>query len=119
MNAPLDVLTVLDRNGTFLEVNPIVCKRFGLSREMLLGRSAWELFPVQVTEQRKAAFEKAHQTSSMVRFEDERDGRHFDHVIYPVVEPDGDINKFVIFARDITESKKTEKARGRARRGTA
>ena len=110
MNAPLDVLTVLDRDGTFLEVNPIVCKRFGLSRETLLGRSAWELFPVQVTEQRKAAFEKAHQTSSMVRFEDERDGRHFDHVIYPVVEPDGDINKFVVFARDITKLKKTEEA---------
>jgi len=110
MNAPLDALTVLDRDGTFLEVNPIVCKRFGLPRDALIGRSAWELFPVQVTKQRKTAFEKAYQTSTMVRFEDERDGRYFDHVIYPVVESNGDSNKFVIFARDLTELKKTEKA---------
>ena len=110
MNAPLDPLTVLDRDGTFLEVNAIVCKLWGLRREAVIGRSAHDLFPAKVTEQRTTAFEQARRTLSVVRFEDERDERCFDHVIYPVVESDRSVNKFVVIARDITERKKSEKA---------
>jgi PAS domain S-box-containing protein len=39
----------------------------------------------------------------VVRFDDERNGRFFDHVIYPVADSDPPKNKFVAIARDITE----------------
>ena len=110
MNASQDAVVILDGDGTFLDANAIVCKRFGISRELLVGRPALELFPAQVTERRKEAFEEARQTLKTVRFEDERDGRYYDHVLYPVLEPNGSLNKFVIVGRDITERKRIEKA---------
>jgi hypothetical protein len=39
----------------------------------------------------------------MVRFEDERDGRRFDTVAYPILNENGDVIKIAIVARDITK----------------
>lgn len=110
MNASQDAVVILDGDGTFLDANAMVCKRFGISREFLVGRPFWEISPAQVTTRRKEAFKEAHKTLRPVRFEDERDGRYYDHVIYPVLEPNGSLNKFVIIGRDITEKKRIEKA---------
>jgi len=110
MNASQDAVVILDGDGTFLDANEMVCRRFGTSRELLRGQPFWKLFPAQVTQRRKEAFEEAHKTLEIVRFEDERDGRSYDHVIYPVLEPNGSLNKLVIIGRDITEKTKIEKA---------
>ncbi len=45
----------------------------------------------------------------MVRFEDERDGRGFDTVAYPIVNETGDVTKIAIIARDITYRRNIEK----------
>lgn len=110
MNASQDALTVLNRDGKILEANATVCEGLGMPRDALVGRCAWDFFPSHVTRERKAALKKACQTSRIVRFEDERAGRTFDHVIYPVAESDGSPNRFVIIARDITKRKNAEKA---------
>ena len=112
MNASQDALTVLDSDGTILEANVMVSDGFAIPRHSLIGSPAWDLFPAHVATRRKAALQEACQTSNVVRFEDERDGRYFDHVIYPIVESDRSINKFVVIARDITKRKLTEKALG-------
>jgi PAS domain S-box-containing protein len=98
-----DLLVILDCNGVILEANPAVCSSLGLSRKSLLGRCVWDLLPDKVIQRRRAALEEAVKTSKVVRFEDERKGRFFDHVIYPVVDSDHPKNKFVAIARDITE----------------
>jgi hypothetical protein len=38
----------------------------------------------------------------MVRFEDERDGRWYDTVAYPILNDSGEVNKIAVIARDIT-----------------
>lgn len=110
MNASQDAVVILDGDGAFLDANAMVCKRLGISRELLVGKPFWKLFPAQMTKRRKEAFEEAHKTLEIVRFEDERDGRYYDHVVYPVLKPNGSLKKFVIVGRDITERVKIEKA---------
>jgi len=45
----------------------------------------------------------------MVRFSDERDGRWYDTVAYPIINQTGDVKKIAIIARDVTEQKNIEK----------
>ena len=44
-----------------------------------------------------------------VRFVDEREGRWYDTVSYPILNETGDVKKIAIIARDITEQKNIEK----------
>ncbi len=44
-----------------------------------------------------------------VRFVDEREGRWYDTVAYPIINETGDVKKIAIIARDITEQKNIEK----------
>jgi PAS domain S-box-containing protein len=46
----------------------------------------------------------------MVRFEDERDGRWYDTVAYPILSETGEVKKIAIIARDITDRRNTEEA---------
>ena len=41
----------------------------------------------------------------MVRFVDERDGRWYDTVAYPITNGTGEVTKIAIIARDVTDLK--------------
>jgi PAS domain S-box-containing protein len=49
------------------------------------------------------------ETKQMVRYEDERDGRWYDTVVYPIIV-DGEVTRIAMIARDITDRKKSEDA---------
>ena len=46
----------------------------------------------------------------MVRFEDERDGRWYDTVAYPIMSESGEVTRIAVIARDITDRRNTEEA---------
>jgi PAS domain S-box-containing protein len=110
MNANEDYVAVLNRNGVFLQANEATGRRFGVTRESLVGRSTWDFFPAETSERRRAALETAFETGQAFRLEDENQGRCFDHVAYPVSGPDGKISKAVVIGRDITRRKSMEDA---------
>jgi PAS domain S-box-containing protein len=49
-------------------------------------------------------------TGEPVVFEDVRDGRWMISNIYPIKNPDGNVDQLAFFSRDVTESKKSEQA---------
>ena len=69
----------------------------------------YDFLPEIVWEKRKAAFEEVVKNGKAVQFEDERDGYSFEHNLYPILGPQGDIIRFAVYSRDISERKKHEK----------
>lgn len=107
MNAPDDYVVILSREGQILAGNKAVGRRFGKTAEALKGCKASDIFDPETAERRMTQLERACQKGQIVRFEDERKGSSYDHILYPIMGKDGTVDKIVSIARDITSLKKT------------
>ena len=65
------------------------------------------LLPPEIAQARRALMTRVIETHQVVRYEDERDGRWYDTVAYPIIV-DGEVTRVAMIARDITERKKSE-----------
>jgi len=110
INAPDDAIGLLDLQGIILDANEAVVRRFCTPLYELIGLCAWDLFPPDVANRRKAYVEQVIQSGKPVRFEDERQGMWNDNVLCPVFDAEGNVSKIAIIARDITKRKRTEEA---------
>lgn len=72
-NSYLDAITdgffAVDRDWTFIRVNSLFEKVAGYTKEEMLGRSFWDLFPDVSEQPYAAAMRKAYETSETVSFE--------------------------------------------------
>lgn len=111
LNAPTDdVVVLLSTEGEIIDANEQLARRFGLTVSEIVGKSAWELFPADVTEHRMEQLRKVLETRKPVRFEDERLGRWYDHILYPVLNRRGEVGKVAAIARDVTERRIADRA---------
>ena len=108
LNAPNDLVMLLDRDGLFVDINEAVCRRFHKRPEELIGRRAWDLIEPAAGIRRKAYSDQVLASGPPVHFEDERMGKWWDNTMYPVHDTTGQVNRIAVFSRDITERKKTE-----------
>ena len=109
LNAPTDSVILLDDRGMILALNEIASSRFGKRSDELVGVMSYDLLPKEVAQLRRSLMAPVLEKKEMVRFVDERDGRWYDTVAYPIVNEAGDVKKIAIIARDITEQKNIEK----------
>lgn len=110
IQAPTDSVILMDRHGAILALNDTAAARFGRPPEELIGVLTDDLLPAEVARSRRSLISRIFETKEMVRFEDERDGRRFDTVAYPVLDEQGDVIRIAIVARDISERVMTEQA---------
>jgi PAS domain S-box-containing protein len=75
----------------------------------VIGTLADTLLPKEVAQSRRKLTNQVIEKKQMVRYEDERDGRWYDTVAYPVIV-DGEVVRVAMIARDITDRKKSEDA---------
>ncbi|HTY51840.1 MAG TPA: PAS domain S-box protein [Methanomicrobiales archaeon] len=112
LNAPLDTMALLDPGGHILEINATGARRFGKSREELVGLNVFDLLPPEVARSRKERIDRVFRTGIPEHFEDFRDGRYFLNHVFPVPGGDGltgvTTDRVAIFAADITEKKEGE-----------
>ncbi|KPJ61140.1 MAG: hypothetical protein AMJ42_01235 [Deltaproteobacteria bacterium DG_8] len=108
LNAPPDITLLADAKGTILDVNDTFIDKFGKSAGELVGSCCWDLFPPEVAKSRKVHFDKAIQTGKTVLFEDQRQGRWFESIVYPIFDKKGRSTKVAVLVRDITEHKRAE-----------
>lgn len=108
LNAPTDAATLIDTQGRILDVNETLAQRFAMPADELVGMSAWDLFPPDVTADRKTRIEQVIESRKPLRYEDERQGIWNDNVLYPILNPDGQVTKVAVIARDVTERKQAE-----------
>ncbi len=106
LNAPTDSVFLLDTKGNFLDLNETTARRFNRSRTELVGLCTYDFLPPEAVERRKAYLNQTIQNRKVVRFEDERNGLWFDHVVYPILNEKGEVIKVAVVARDITRRKR-------------
>ena len=103
INAPTDSVILMDTQGIILALNETAALRFGKRSDDLVGILADNLLPKELARSRRALVTQVIEKKQMVRFEDERDGRWYDTVAYPITSGTGEVIKIAIIARDITE----------------
>ncbi|MBW2645301.1 MAG: PAS domain S-box protein [Deltaproteobacteria bacterium] len=108
LNAPDDIMVLLDAGGIILDVNETMARRFKMSRNELVGTNIFDLFPPDVAERRKGYAEDCIQTGKPVRFDDQRRGGWFDNIVYPIFDAQGTVSKVAVLAMDITDRKRAE-----------
>jgi PAS domain S-box-containing protein len=110
LNAPSEVIFLMDTNGIVLAANEALAKRLGLGVDELVGRDIHTFFPPRLAEARKSHLAEAIRTAKPVRFIDERNGRTIDHTVFPIRSDSGSVERVAVFAMDITEQKQMENA---------
>jgi PAS domain S-box-containing protein len=108
INAPTDSVLLIDDQGMILALNDIAASRFGKRGDELVGTMSYDLLPKEIAQSRRSLMAPVLEKKEMVRFMDERAGRWYDTVAYPILNETGEVKKIAIIARDITEQKTFE-----------
>jgi PAS domain S-box-containing protein len=111
LNAPLDTIVLLDRQGIILRTNEEHARRLGGTIESLTGRCVFDLLPGDIADRRREYVDQVFRTGKHITFDDERSGRYLHTEIYPIFTPDHmTVENVAVFSRDITAQKKSELA---------
>ena len=110
MNATLDVIYLIDRDGIILDANNALANEFNKKIDELVGARIWDLWPSAVAEQRMHYLDRVFLSGKPLRFEEESDGRWFENYLYPITEEFGKIPKVAIFSRELTMKKLLEES---------
>jgi PAS domain S-box-containing protein len=105
-----DTTSLIDTEANLLMINKAGAEKLHRSIDEIIGRNVRELIPEDVYELRRSKWMEVIRTGKMLSFEDERDGMCFETRYNPVFNSQGQVEQIAIFAHDITERKKTEKA---------
>lgn len=109
LDATLDTIIMLELDGTIVTINPTGAARFGKNSQELIGHCFYELLPPKLAIQRQKEIEQVIKTNNAVFIEVEITELWFECNIYPVCNEPGSVVGIVIFGRDITQRKQTEK----------
>ncbi len=108
INATDETLMLIDASGKILMANECAAQRFEKTAEQLLGVCLYELLPPSLAALRRKEFDEVARTGKQTIFIDEREGRTYESFAYPVFDTAGSVSKIAIFAKDITDRRKTE-----------
>lgn len=108
LNAPQNVVAMVDGDFTIFAANEYLSQRFAKSADELIGTSLADYLPDDVAASRRAYAAQVLETGLPVRFEDENSGAWFDNIFYPILDSQGNAVKVAIFATNITESKNAQ-----------
>lgn len=108
INAPPDTSLLLKPDGTILEINEIGAQRLGTSVEEAVGIYVFDLFDEELAQLRREMVASALVSKEMLYWEDERDGKYYANNLYPILDDEGNVVNFAIFAVDITEQRRLQ-----------
>lgn len=109
LDAPNDSIYLVDPYGVLLAVNTATVRRFGLTKEALVGRNFKNFLDPELAKYREEHFKVVFNTKKPVEFEDIREGVHFHHRVFPIMEK-GKVDKLAVFSQDVTERIMAKKA---------
>ena len=119
LDATTESVLLVDKQLTVLTLNKTAAQRFGRAPEQLVGAhiqdSLSDSASPDVVKHRAEQINKVIRSGKPVRFEDERAGMIFDTSIYPVFDAKGKASSVAIFAKDVTEEKKSKAALAESR----
>ena len=111
-DAVQDSVLLVNQEGVIMLVNAIAAQRLGKPAHELVGTAERDLFPPEVAGYRKKQQDRVFATGEPAHFEDSRAGKYYEHYYYPVFDAERKVSAIAIFARDITERKRSLEALG-------
>jgi PAS domain S-box-containing protein len=109
LNASQESVYVFDREGRFAMANSTGLKRLKKTAETeLLGHHFSEFMPPLIARNRQKKLDEILSSGKPLEFEDERDGRMFNHNFFPIFKEDK-VSSIVTYSTDITERKNAER----------
>jgi PAS domain S-box-containing protein len=97
-----DSIFLLARDGTVLEANQAGAGRFGMTVDDILGKSIYDFMPPELAKSRSQQLARLDAGESVMN-QDQREGRWFENRVHPVSFKDGKVERYAVFASDITE----------------
>jgi PAS domain S-box-containing protein len=108
LNATQESIYMFDRDGIVKMANATGLKRFkNIASGNFLGKHFSEFLTPSTARLRKEKMDEVFKTGKPVVYEDERDGRFFNHNFFPVFK-DTEVSSIVSYSTDITIRKKAE-----------
>lgn len=108
-NAVTESLFLLDKDGTILAANETSAKRMRVNLETIIGANYYDLLPADAAKERRKQADNVIRNGKPIRFEDVRNKRYIDQVIYPVSDESGEVERLAFFGADITRRRDMEK----------
>ncbi len=105
-----DLALLVDTDGTVLTSNKNLAGMFGKTPEELKGANIYAIMPPEVQALRKSKAEEMISTQQPLRYMEEREGRHLDCNLFPILDDDGNVRSFTVFVKDVTDQHKNQKA---------
>jgi PAS domain S-box-containing protein len=116
LNAPMDIIIIFDRQGTFYKVNQTFCRRFAKSPEEVIGHTVFEVLPPEQAQRRIEILKQVFESKEILRFEDQGLVGWFDHSVYPILDEQNQVAYVAVISRDINEQKSLEEVLRRDQR---
>jgi PAS domain S-box-containing protein len=110
LNATKESIWEFSPDGRILMANDIALKRFGHTREKVVGRRGRDFYSQDLAEAREAKMRGVVESGQPIEFEDVRAGIVFEHRFYPIFGPGGNVSSIACFSRDVTARRRTERA---------
>ncbi len=110
MDATTESMILVDTNGTILDVNESGAARMGARPQDIVGKSSYALMGSEAVNRRRPLFDQVISSGKPVRLQDEREGTIFDATLYPIKDAHENVYRVAVFAQDITERVKAERA---------
>jgi len=110
LNAPEDMIALLDMDGRFIDANDMMLRQFSRSREDLIGMDVTELFPEAAVRVYGSRLQAVTGSGKSMQCEDTWQGRWYSTVLYPVRDASGAVTRVAVVVRDITGKKRGEDA---------
>jgi len=110
LNASPEAAFLIELDGTVITSNAVTAQRMGARIKDIVGKSIYQFLPRDVAESRKKRVEEVIRTGKPLRFEDRRSGMIVDQTVYPILNDQGDVFKVAVFARDVTDRRRSQEA---------
>ena len=108
LSAPTDIAAVFDPDGRIQLANETLARTFKLPVSEMIGNILWDYFPPEIARARIEVVEKVKQTKKLERVIDRGQFGLYDSILLPILDDQGNISRFAILARDISERLKSQ-----------
>jgi len=107
LDAAQETICLIDKQGTVLTINSTAAQRLGTVPSEILGKCIYDFFPSEIAQQRRIIIEQIFTTGIGINVEDSRASMLFSINYYPVFDRNNQVESVAVFARDITEQKRS------------
>ncbi len=103
-----DSVLLIELDGTIRSINTSGAAIYQMHPREMIDRNIFDFMPSNIATARKEQLKKATVHKTPVHITEVKDERIYDDRYYPIMDRQGEVTGFAVYARDITERQRTE-----------